>query len=130
MRKILCVLSLAAAAALTASTAQAAEGYYYPYPAHDRTAGEFGAGVVGGTIAGVGVSQGWWGATVAGAALPTTAAGAAAIGGVVGIGTVAVLDAALEPCRGFAAVFGLNKDACVDGHYVGYGPHPRAHERG
>jgi hypothetical protein len=127
MRRIFCVLSLAAAAALSASTAQAA--YYYPYPAYNKKSAELAAGAVGGTIAGVGVSQGWWGAAAA-AALPTTAAGAAAVGGVSGIGTVALIDAATEPCRGFAALFGLNRGACVDGHYVGYGPRAHYRQRG
>jgi len=131
MRKVLCVLSLAAAAALTASTAQAAR--YYPYPAYpyaNRDAAELGAGAVGGTVAGLGVSEGWWGATAAGATLPTTVAGAAALGGVAGIGVVAALDAVTEPCRGFAAIFGVNHGACENGHYVGYGPRVRYRRHG
>jgi hypothetical protein len=66
---------------------------------------------------------GWAPTTVGGAppaaVLPTTAAGAAAFGGVAGIGTVAVIDAAVQPCRGFQALFGLNKDECVNGAWVG-----------
>jgi hypothetical protein len=130
MRKLLYALSIAAAAALTASTAQAA--YYYPvtvYPA-SRAPAETTTGVAAGTVVGVGVSEGWWGASVAGAALPATAAGAAAVGGVAGIGAIALIDAATQPCRGFAALFGLNHGACVDGHYVGYGPHVRYRRHG
>ncbi len=123
MRKLLCALSLAAAAALMAPTAQAAG--YYANPAYDRDAAAATAGVVGGTVVGLGVSEGWWGATVGGAALPVTAAGAAAVGGVAGIGAVALVDAATQPCRGFAALFGLNHGACMNGHYVGYGPRVR-----
>ena len=130
MRKVLCAISLTAAAALTASGAQAAHynhhhhpPHVYVYRSHNYAAPvDATVGVAGGTVVGVGVSQGWWGATAAGAALPATAAGAAAVGGVVGIGAVAAVDAVLQPCRGLHAVFGLNHGACEDGHYVGYGP--------
>lgn len=84
--------------------------------------GAVAAGVVGGTVAGLGTSEGWWGSSVAGVALPTTVAGAAVVGGVAGIGTAALVDAATEPCRGFAAMFDLSHGECVNGHYVG----PRA----
>jgi len=127
MHKAVPILALAAATMLaTAAQARPYRDYRHDDSYRDaRTAGELGAGAVAGTVAGVGIYNGWWGSTVAGAALPTTAAGAAVAGGVVGVGTVAVIDAIVEPCRGFHAIFGLNKDACVDGHFVGYGPHPR-----
>jgi hypothetical protein len=51
--------------------------------------------------------------------LPATTAGAIATGGIVGVGTVALVDAFIQPCRGFSALFGLNKDKCVNGVYVG-----------
>ena len=54
-----------------------------------------------------------------------TLSGAATMGGVAGVGTVALIDSALQPCRGFHALFGANKDACVNGEYVGYQPEPR-----
>jgi hypothetical protein len=114
MRKLLCAVSLAAAAAFTATAAQAApEGYY-----HNPRVMAPAAGVVAGTVAGVGITEGWWG-SAATAALPATAAGAAVVGGVVGMGTVAFVDAALEPCRGFAALFDLSGGECVNGQYVG-----------
>jgi hypothetical protein len=92
-------------------------------PVYDNTgAVELGTGAVVGTVAGVGVYNGWWGSTIGGAALPTSVAGSAALGGVAGVGTVAVVDAAIQPCRGFQAFFGLNQGACVNGDYVGYGP--------
>ncbi|MGE0563773.1 MAG: hypothetical protein AB7O50_04595 [Pseudolabrys sp.] len=93
----------------------------------DRTtaAAEVGTGAVVGTLAGVGIYNGWFGSTVAGAALPTTVAGSAAVGGVAGVGTVALIDSVIQPCRGFHAVFGVNRDACVNGTYVGYQPAPR-----
>ena len=107
MRKLLySAISLAAAAAFATPALAQPPGYRaYDYaPAyHSRAAADFGAGVVGGTVAGLGVSEGWWGAAAT-AALPTTAAGAAAIGGVAGIGAVVASmrrpsrAAALLPC--------------------------------
>jgi hypothetical protein len=88
-------------------------------------AAELGTGAVAGTVVGLGVSEGWWGSTIGGAALPTTVAGAATVGGVAGVGTVAFLDSVIQPCRGFHALFGANRDACVNGEYVGYQPGPR-----
>ena len=78
-----------------------------------------GVGAIGGTVVGVGVYNGWYGAAAAGTELPTTAAGAAAVGGVAGVGAVALIDAAVQPCRGFHAIFGMNRDECVNGVYVG-----------
>lgn len=136
MRKIF-YSAIAIAAAVALATPVLAQpgyrGYAYAPPTEQeaRTAGAFGAGVVGGTVAGLGVSEGWWGSAAA-AALPTTAVGAAAIGGVAGMGVVATVDAFTQPCRGFAALFGLNRGQCVDGHYVGdvaRGPIPSRHYR-
>jgi hypothetical protein len=112
MRKTICALS-AAAAVLAAAPAFAQPQHYPDYAAP-------AAGVVAGTVAGLGVSEGWWGATVAGSALPATTAGAAAVGGVVGVGTIAAVDAFVQPCRGVAALFDINHGACVNGQYVGY----------
>ena len=36
------------------------------------------------------------------------------MGGVAGIGTVALVDAALQPCAGFHAMFLLNEQYCAD----------------
>lgn len=119
MRKLVCAVSLAAAAAFATTAAQAAPEGYYQNPRIIAPV----AGVVGGTVAGLGVSEGWWGSAAA-AALPASAAGAAAVGGVVGMGTVALVDAALEPCRGFAALFDLSSGECVNGQYVGYARPP------
>ena len=47
-------------------------------------------------------------------------AGAAVAGGVAGVGTIALIDAAVQPCAGFHALFGMNHGACVNGQYVGY----------
>lgn len=104
------------AATLTATGAQATRYDHHHHPLHvhvyktrnHATPVDISLGVVGGTLAGVGISQDWWGATSAGVALPTTAAGAAA-----------VVDAVLQPCFGLQALFGLNHGACENGHYVG-----------
>jgi hypothetical protein len=118
MRKALCVLSVAAAALAVPSLAQAA-----PYYRGDNYAtGEFVAGAAVGTAVGVGTYNGWWGSGAFASALPTTAAGAATVGGVAGVGAVATIDALVQPCRGFHALFDLSHGQCVNGEYVGYGP--------
>jgi hypothetical protein len=112
MRKVLPMLAVAAAVVATPA-----------FAAHENRAvqgAEVGAGVVGGTVVGLGVSEGWWGATAAGAALPATAAGAAAVGGVAGVGGIALLDAVFQPCRGFQALLTISHGQCANGEYVGY----------
>jgi len=118
MRKALSILTVAATAAIAVPASTQAATY-----GTDRTAAAaVTTGAVTGTVIGLGVSEGWWGATAAGAALPTTVAGAVAVGGVAGVGTMALIDAVVQPCRGFSALFGMNKGACVNGQYVGYQP--------
>lgn len=137
MRKLLySMISLAAVAAVATPALAQPAGYgaydsATPTYRHARPSRAVApaAGVVAGTVVGVGVSEGWWG-TAATAALPATAAGAAAIGGIAGVGTVALVDAMIEPCRGFAALFDLSHGECVNGQYVGYAPRrpiPRRH---
>lgn len=116
MRKSLYALPIAAAMLATPAMAQDYYGSTY-YPA-----GPAVAGAAVGTAVGVGLYNGWYGTGAVVSAFPATAAGAAAAGGVAGVGTVALIDAAVQPCRGFAAVFGLNRDRCVNGQYVGYAP--------
>jgi hypothetical protein len=89
----------------------------YAHPAATTT------GVAAGTVFGVGLTQGWWGTTGAAAALPTSAAGAAVAGGVAGVGAIAVIDAATQPCRGARALFSPfipGPSGCVNGEFVGY----------
>jgi hypothetical protein len=71
-------------------------------------------GVAVGTVAGVGLYEGWFGSSAAVAAFPATAAGAAAVGGVAGIGAVALIDAAIQPCRGFQALFLMHREYCAE----------------
>lgn len=116
--KALTIVAVTAGAIAMPTLASAQDGQY--------TTGVAGpvAGAAVGTAVGVGLYNGWFGANaaIAGSALPTTAAGAATIGGIAGVGTVAAIDSVFQPCRGFHALFGANKDACVNGEYVGYQP--------
>lgn len=120
MRKLIIGLSVAAmtAGAVALPTlasaqenAQYTTGYVAPV-----------AGAVVGTAVGVGLYNGWYGSSAFVAALPTTVAGAAAMGGIAGVGTVAAIDSVFQPCRGFHALFGANKGACANGEFVGYAP--------
>lgn len=118
------LMAVAAAGILMSSSAFAAPYRHHRYDPVAPAA--VGTGAVVGTVAGVGAYNTWFGSSVAATALPTTAAGAVAVGGIAGIGTVVLIGAATEPCGGFHALFGMNKDACVDGHYVGPGNAPQA----
>jgi len=101
MRKAL----LIAAATVALTTSSFAQEY-------NSGAAALGTGAVVGTVAGVAVHEGWIGGSL-GAALPTSVAGAATTGGVVGVGVVAGIDAFTQRCRGMAAVFGLNRQECA-----------------
>lgn len=116
MRKTL--MAIAAVSALSTPALAANVTVYRDY--NPAAPAEVTTGAVAGTAAGVGVSEGWFGGTVAGAAVPAGTAGAIAAGGVVGVGAAAGIDAIVQPCRGFQALFGMNKGACVNGNYVGY----------
>ena len=127
IRSALYALPIVAVAAFaTPAFAQPYEPGYNNY----ETAAPFVAGAAVGTAVALGAYNGWyasWGA--AGAMLPSTALGAAAVGGVAAIGTVALVDAAIQPCRGFHALFDLNHGRCVNGQYVGDGPRPVAYRQ-
>jgi len=116
MRKLLPIFAIAAAAAF-ATPASAYQDDRYPVEPYVAPV----AGAAVGTAVGVGLYNGWYSGAFA-AAAPTTAAGAAAVGGVAGIGTIALIDAIVQPCRGFHALFGLNHGQCVNGEYVGDAP--------
>jgi hypothetical protein len=56
------------------------------------------------------------------------------VGGVAGVGTVVLIDAATQPCAGFRALFSPfayapGQSGCVNGQYVGYRGGPRVVER-
>ena len=122
MRRFITALSVAAvtAGAIAMPTlANAQENVQHQY-----TTGYVAplAGAVVGTAVGVGLYHGWYGSSAFVAGLPTTAVGAATMGGIAGVGTVALIDGVFQPCRGFHALLGANKGACVNGEYVGYQP--------
>jgi hypothetical protein len=120
MRKTL--LAIAAVTALATPALAESVTVYRDY--NPAAPGEVTAGAVAGTAVGVGVAEGWFGASGAlgsSSAIAASTAGAATVGGVAGVGTVAAIDSVIQPCRGFHALFGANKDACVNGNFVGHG---------
>jgi len=91
---------------------------------------EVTTGAVAGTAVGIGVSEGWFGGALgSSSAVAASTAGAATVGGVAGVGAAAGIDAIVQPCRGFHALFGANKDACVNGNFVGHGRVAAANSR-
>ena len=120
MLKSMKALSIAAVTATVLATPAMAR---MDQPYHPNTAGrEVATGAVVGTVAGVGLYNGWWGSSVAATSLGATVGASVAAGGVAGIGTIALIDALVQPCRGFHAIFGMNKGVCVNGEYVGDAP--------
>ena len=117
MRRTFMILPALLGLAL-ATPASAQSGRY------DRTPpGAVATGAVAGTVFGLGLAEGWWGSSAAVSALPASAAGAAVAGGVAGVGTIAVIDAATQPCRGARALFNPfipGPSGCANGEYVGY----------
>jgi hypothetical protein len=106
MRKTLTAISIAALTAAFATSALADSP-------RQRDAVAPAVGVAGGTVLGLGLTEGWIGPTVAGTAFTTSVAGAAAAGGVAGIGGIALVDAAVQPCAGFHAMLNLNEQYCA-----------------
>ena len=117
MRKYFKALSIAAIAAAALATPALAQ-QDDRYPVATTTAVALGTGAVAGTVVGVGLYEGWFGTTAAGTVLPASAAASAAVGGVVGVGAVAVIDGWVQPCRGMQALLGVNRANCVNGQYV------------
>lgn len=116
MRRTLLVI--AAAAALAApSVGASAQAVRYQAPNYVAPA----VGIAAGTATGLAISEGAFTGGL-GAALPATAAGAAAFGGIAGVGTAAIIHAATTPCQGFHALFGnlfTSSEGCVNGQWVG-----------
>ena len=136
MRKTLLILSAAAVVAVATSASArervtARERIYvtgaqdhYAAVERSKNAAAVTTGTVAGTAAGVAITEGAVGGAV-GAAVPATAIGAAAVGGVAGIGAGALIHAATTPCQGFHALFGnflTSAEGCVNGRFVGYEP--------
>ena len=129
MRRLLPVLVIAAVVAI--ATPALAAPYYSAAEDNPNYAAAYvvpatGAvvGTVVGTVVGVGLYNAWWGSGALATALPATAVGAAAVGGVAGVGTIVLIDAVTERCRGFQALLTMNQDQCVNGEYVGYRARP------
>jgi hypothetical protein len=93
MRKTLLALPVAATAAAALVTSASAQPPNYPEPYAVAPA----AGVVAGTVVGLGFSEGWWSSP---AALGTVG-GAATVGLVAGVGTMALIHSVTTPCHGF-----------------------------
>jgi hypothetical protein len=110
MRKTLMAIAAVAALSTPALAASQVTVYGNQNPAAPA---EVATGAVAGTAVGVGLSEGWITGSIGGAALPATAAGAAAVGGVAGVGAAAGIDAVIQPCRGLQALFGMNQQACA-----------------
>jgi len=123
MRKTFTALAIVAAALSLPAIAQATRYHHHHRAVHHATPA-LAAGAAAGTVAALGTYNGWWGTSAFARSLPATAVGSAAVGGVVGVGTVAMIDAAVQPCRGLHALFDLNHGACANGEYVGYNAPP------
>ena len=116
MRKT--ILTLVSVSALALATPALANPKHHRHHQHHHHHGwAVPAGVATGTVVGVGLYQGWFGSSAL-ATASSTAAGSAAIGGLAGIGTAALIHAAVTPCTGFYALAG--GPGCVNGQYVGH----------
>jgi hypothetical protein len=125
MRKIIPALTFAAVAAAALITPASAEvdGVNPNYaPAVVAT----GAAV--GTLAGVGLYQGWYGSSAFVTSAGATAGTAAAVGGVAGVGTVVLLEGLTAKCHGFGVLWTARSE-CVNGQWVGDGPRRRVSMR-
>jgi hypothetical protein len=120
MRKVVMILSAVAALAVaTPASAKTIKAPAYPWI----------AGAAVGTAAGVALYNGWWTGSTVGKAIGASAVGSAAAGFVIGVGTIALIDAATQPCKGFRALFSPfynQPSGCVNGKYVGYAPRKKA----
>jgi hypothetical protein len=120
MRKTL--LALTAASAVAMSAPALAQNYNRSAPA------AVGTGAVVGTVVGVGHHEKWWGNRWARTnifpGLERSFAASATAGFVTGVATVALVDAATQPCRGFRALFAPFRGTdhargCRGGEWVG-----------
>ncbi len=118
MRKTLIALSAAAAVLTTPAMAQGPRDHY--------AGPKLATGAAVGTVVGVGHHEKWFGKRWFGgtSGIERTVAGSAALGILTGVGTVAFIDAATQPCRGFRALFAPFIDnqpprGCRSGEWVG-----------
>ena len=120
MRNIVPALAFAAAVAAVATPAMAEVDGVNPNYAPAAVA----TGAVVGTAVGVGLYNGWYGSSAFVTSAGATAGTAAAVGGVAGVGTVALLEGVTAKCHGFGVLW-TPRDECVNGHWVGDMPAPR-----
>jgi hypothetical protein len=119
MRKIIPALALVAAAAVATPALAEVDSVNPNYaPAVVAT----GAAV--GTLAGVGLYQGWYGSSAFVTSAGATAGTAAAAGGVAGVGAVALLEGVTAKCHGFGVLW-TPRSECVNGQWIGDLPAPR-----
>ncbi|HMJ41619.1 MAG TPA: hypothetical protein VK522_04990 [Pseudolabrys sp.] len=125
MRRIIPALSIAAVAAAALITPASAEiDGVNPNYAPAVVAG----GALVGTAVGVGLYQGWYGSSAFVTAGGATAGTAAALGGVAGVGTIALLEGVTAKCHGFGVLWTARSE-CVNGQWVGDGPRRRVSMR-
>ncbi len=120
MRKILPLLALAAAAAV-ATPALAEPDSVNPNYGGYTYAAPVVAGAAVGTLAGIGAYQGWYGSSAFATAAGVSAGTAAVVGGVAGVGAVALLEGVTAHCHGFGVLW-TPRTECVDGQWVGDQP--------
>lgn len=115
MRKTIMTLVAALAVAFTISSPANAGGRHKHNP-HKAT---IIAGVVVGTIVGIGLYEGssFLGSSLTTSTLAGSTGGAVAGGLIAGVATVALIHAATTPCQGFHAIF--QGKGCKGGKYVG-----------
>jgi len=121
MRKVVMILSAVAALAVATPASAKTKPAYPAWP--------WVAGAAVGTAAGVALYNGWWTGSTVGKAIGASAVGSATAGFVIGVGTIALIDAATQPCKGFRALFSpfyAAPSGCVNGKYVGYAPRKKA----
>lgn len=113
MRKTIMTLVAAIAVAFTISSPASAGSKHHP---HKPT---IIAGAVVGTLVGIGLYDGWFGASnsLTAGTIARSSAGAATAGLLAGIATVATIHALTTPCQGFHAIF--QGKGCKNGRYVG-----------
>ncbi len=128
MRKIIPALAFAVAAAAALATPAMAEvdgvNPNYGY----GVAAPVVAGAAVGTLAGVGLYQGWYGSSAFVTSAGATAGTAAAVGGVAGVGTVVLLEGLTAKCHGFGVLW-TPRSECVNGQWVGDSPRGRVSMR-
>lgn len=116
MRKIIPALAFAAVAAAATPALAEVDGVNPNYaPAAVAT------GAVVGTAVGVGLYNGWYGSGAFATSAGVTAGTAAAVGGVAGVGTVALLEGVTAKCHGFGVLW-TPRSECVNGQWVGDAP--------